>query len=162
MGFSYTPPKNAVAKSATAGKRSAEADPAAAEEEAEESSPPAEKGRSTTEDKRKWKETWVNHEDVPDGQLWAYWCDETNSIKCKCCVLYGKTTALSNPDGTGSKRVRLDTLKTHAINEDHKDALFMLKKSRARPTCPVHVPSNCAACARAMPAVSSDALYVLT
>ena len=32
MGFSYTPPKNAVAKSATAGKRSAEADPAAAEE----------------------------------------------------------------------------------------------------------------------------------
>ena len=38
MGFSYTPPKNAVAKSATAGKRSAEADPAAAEEEAEESS----------------------------------------------------------------------------------------------------------------------------
>ena len=95
MGFSYTPPKNAVAKSATAGKRSAEADPAAAEEEAEESSPPAEKGRSTTEDKRKWKETWVNHEDVPHGQLWAYWCDEPcGAPPCGGCCCERKGTVV--------------------------------------------------------------------
>ena len=88
------------------------------EEEEEEGAVRLQAGRSETENNRKWKQKWVL--DVPDGDIWAYYCTETESIKCKACQLYGKDTALSRPSGIGSQRIRLWTLKEHASNEDHK------------------------------------------
>ena len=76
----------------------------------------------------------VTHANVKDGEIWAYFCEESKSIKCKVCQLYGKITALSTVEGTGTQRIRRSSLEQHTINLDHQIALELWHKSRARLT----------------------------
>lgn len=92
----------------------------------------AQRARSETENNRQWKQKWVTHANVKDGEIWAYFCEESKSIKCKICQLYGKITALSTAEGTGTQRIRRATLEEHTINLDHQLALELWHTSRAR------------------------------
>lgn len=90
----------------------------------------AQRARSETENNRQWKQKWVTHANVKDGEIWAYFCEESKSIKCKICQLYGKITALSTAEGTGTQRIRRATLEEHTINLDHQLALELWHTSR--------------------------------